>query len=381
MTSTFAPRPIRVWQLLAFSALLCGVACGSDDTPAPMSPGSSGTGSGHPIAGAENAGAPSNASNGEGGAGSSATGGAEPASGGASESGGANEAGGAPGIPGEGPPNVGGDPGLMIDPCPSDAATEPATYRGVCSAIAEWNDAQPLALDTMDPPSLVAITPDELSVIWSETPSSIPTYFTSDRATPDAPFLVARELPFGSVLTMSPDGRRLTVRTNDGSLAEASRPDREAEFGDAVPGAYATLEADAKAHHLRLSDVVISPDDKSLYYAAWSLEDQTLYPLRVSSRAGDEAWPVGVPLESCAFKAYGAFGPRPTGVSSDGLTLFYYDAARGTARAAFRAASDGSFGWFADFSAHLRPQPNASCDRLYYSPRSGAASVLSAARK
>jgi hypothetical protein len=381
MKSSFAPGRVRVWHALTFSALLGGAACGSDDTPAPMSDGSSGTGSDRPDAGAANAGAPSDSPNGEGGAGSNAMGGAEHASGGGAESGGANEAGGAPGIPGEGPPNVGGDPGLMVDPCESDAAAEPATFQGVCSANAQWHDAQPLALDTMDPPSLVVITPDELSVVWTETPSSIPTYFTSERATPDAAFVVARELPFTSVLALSPDGRRLTVRTNDGSLAEASRPDRDSEFGDAEAGAYAALEADAKARHLRLSDLVISPDDKSLYYAAWSLEAQTTYPLRVSSRTAGEEWPVGVPLEGCGFKAYGAFGPRPTGVSSDGLTLFYYDAARGTARAAFRATPNTPFGWFSDFPDHLRPQPNASCDRLYYSPRSGAASVLGAARK
>jgi hypothetical protein len=140
------------------------------------------------------------------------------------------------------------------------------------------------------------------------------------------------------------------------------------------------LDADALAHHLTLSDVAISPDDHSLYYSAWSLQEATPYPVRVSTRSDSEPWPVGVTLKGCELKAYGAFGPRPTAISSDNLTLFYFDGARGTARAAFRTTTGADFTWFIDLPGMLRPAPNAACDELYHSPSAGEPRLLSAPR-
>ncbi|HEX2876124.1 MAG TPA: hypothetical protein VHP33_32960 [Polyangiaceae bacterium] len=293
--------------------------------------------------------------------------------------GGAAPTSGSPGV--DGPPSVGGDPGLMLEPCPSDDAPAPAGFSGVCSTAQAWaNGADALELGAGRAPSFVAITPDELTVVWSEVDSSLHTYLLADRATSSEVFGEAQELTLTGVVGLSPDGLRVTL-ANTGRLAEAVREERGQSFGEAEPGAYAALNADADAKQLSLDDAVISPDEKTLYYTAWSSEKYSTYPLLVSTRTGGEAWPVGVALQSCELKAYGARGPRPTAISSDGLTLFFHDAARATARAAFRSSSSGVFSWFTDLPGRLGAQPNAACDTLYYSPISDALRVLAAARK
>jgi hypothetical protein len=279
-----------------------------------------------------------------------------------------------------GPPGVAGDPGLMLEPCASDGVPQPTDFAGVCTAAKGWADGSNVAVTSGAAPTFVGVTPSELTLLWKETPSSVPVYFLADRAATSDAFGEAQELSFASVLGVSPNGLRLTVASGDGSLLEATRAERGDSFGDAEAGAYALLDADALAHHLALSDVAISADDHRLFYSAWSLDDATPYPVRVSTRGGAEPWPVGVTVTGCALKAYGALGPRPTAVSSDGLTLFYFDAARATSRAAFRPTVSADFTWFIDLPGVLRPEPNAACNQLYYSPSSGEPRLLSAPR-
>lgn len=356
-------------------ALALFVGCSGNDRaePSVSAGGKSGTAGSSNKAG--QAGRTNTAAAGDGNLGTPAgAGGSDGEQGGA-----ASTSAGSPGI--DGPPAVGGDPGLMLEPCPSDDAPAPAGFSGVCSTAQAWaNGADAVALGAGRAPTFVAITPDEFTLLWSEIDSSMPTYFLADRAASADTFGEAQELTLTGVLGLSPDGLRITVASG-ARLAEAVRAERQQSFGEPEPGAYATLDADADAKHLSLGDAVVSPDDKTLYYTAWSSEKYTTYPLLVSTRTGSEAWPVGVALQSCELKAYGARGPRPSAISSDGLTLFFSDDARVTPRAAFRSSLSAAFSWFTDVPGRLGAQPNAACDKLYYSPVSDAARVLAAPRK
>lgn len=304
--------------------------------------------------------------------------------GGGAAAGGSHEGGAPLGSGGDahvGPPNVGGDPGLDLDACPSDALATPPNLAGVCSASQKWGSGTAVTVVSGAAPSFVAVTPNELTLLWSEASGSVPVYFVADRASANEAFGDPQELPFARVLALSPDGLRLTVSNDDGNLAEATRTALGDSFGNAELGAYETLDTDRAAQHLMLGDVALAADDRTLFYGAWSLEDETPYPVRVSQRSGNGPWPIGVALQACELKAYGAFGPHPTGVSADGLTLFYFDGARGTARAAFRASLAADFSWFAELPDLAAPQPNAACDRLYFSPTTGVPRLLVAARQ
>ena len=90
------------------------------------------------------------------------------------------------------------------------------------------------------------------------------------------------------------------------------------------------------------------------------------FPVHLSTRAGGEPWPVGDTLENCELKAYGALRRTVTGVSSDGLTLFFYDPASAESRAGWRATRDAPFDWFVGLGARLQMQPNEDCTRLYF---------------
>jgi hypothetical protein len=359
----------------ALCAALLGVVafmgC-SDEHRAKPAPGSPGTGA---QAGKSSRGGTSGAI-GDGGAGATPAGG--DSNGGVLAQGGAPPLASAGDAPG--PPGVAGDPGLMLEPCSSDGVAQPAAFAGVCTAAKGWATGSNLAVTSGLAPNFVSVTPSELTLLWKETPSSVAVYFLADRAAVSDPFEEAQELSFANVLGVSPDGLRLTVASGDGGLLEATRTERGDSFGDAEPGAYSLLDADALAHHLTLGDVAISPDDHRLYYSAWSFQEATSYPVRVSTRGGSEPWPVGTTLAACELKAYGAFGAHPIAVASDGLTLFYFDAARRTSRAGFRTTANADFTWFIDLPGMVRPSPNAACDRLYHSPSSGPPRLLSAPR-
>lgn len=360
----------------SFALVLCGAcvgACSSDDRP-----------KGAPASTAGNAGR-SHQQDGAGAAGTSTEGGAAPqGDGGASGSTVAGE-GGVPSFAGAndaaGAPAITEDPGLPLEPCPSDEASAPAGFSGVCSVKMGWDAGTAVAVASGTSPTFIAITPSELTLLWSEPESSLPVYLLADRDAPDGAFGEPQELPFTNLVGVSPDGLRVTVQESEGTLTEATRAARGDSFGELQPGAYAELDSDAAAHHLVLSDIAISADDRSLFYSARSLDEATVYPLRISQRTGSEPWPVGTVIQACELKAYAEFGPHPTAVSADGLTLFYFDTARRKARVAFRANVNATFSWFDDLPGFGGGQPNAACDRLYFSPSTGKAGLLAAARK
>jgi hypothetical protein len=58
---------------------------------------------------------------------------------------------------------------------------------------------------------------------------------------------------------------------------------------------------------------------------------------------------------------------RPTGISADGRTLFYFDEVTHLERAAWRDSPTAAFGLFKDVgSAFAEAVPNLRCDTLYY---------------
>jgi hypothetical protein len=60
---------------------------------------------------------------------------------------------------------------------------------------------------------------------------------------------------------------------------------------------------------------------------------------------------------------------RPTGLSSDGLTLFYWDEIDGKEKAGFRKTPmtfDLTFSGFVDLADKKDAQPTAKCNRLYF---------------
>ena len=367
------------WALLG-GALLSPVGCGTDASRPGAPAGTSGTAGGGKSGSSSQAdgGAPET-QGGAGGssvAGDAALGGAAGDASGESSGGQATNgdaagagSGGAPDIVMPHGPFTGTDP----FPCSSDDLAAPA-YTAECSPTGAWGGAAKVSSDAADGATLIGITPDELSMVWAEAASSVTVYNLADRSSRSAAFGAHVELAAAAVVALSPDGLRVvTFSETQDSLLTLSRADRDSAFGSAQEGEFSRLNADAQAKGSLFSSCVFAPDDRTLYYTLGGPEER--YPLHVSTRSDAAPWPVGQALEQCELEAHAGYGRYPTGISSDGRTLFFYDSWRVEARAAWRAASSGPFTWFRDLGALSMPQPNGACDRLYYSAADPNASI------
>jgi len=78
-------------------------------------------------------------------------------------------------------------------------------------------------------------------------------------------------------------------------------------------------------------------DDLSLYFSRYGGDAPgTIYE---STRNGPVTWPIGAAVSGKVLQVVGTSRRRPTGVSFDRRTLFYWDEASGTERAAWRPAT------------------------------------------
>lgn len=277
---------------------------------------------------------------------------------------------------------VGGEGGVPPNPysCPSDTNAEPSpSFASQCDPEMTWGKGALVPVDAGDGDQLVAVTPDELTIVWFDSRGSVGTFRLADRSASDAAFQAAAALDAGNVIALSPDGLRLAALSSDQSvLVEYVRPTRAEAFGAGQDGAFSALNADALAKGYRVLDALIAPDDETLYYNVFTGEELE-YSLHVSSRSGAQPWPVGQPIEACELKAFGSLVRHPTGASADGLTLFFYDPTRNAARAAFRRTAGGPFVWFSDLGPLYQAMPNQSCDRLYYWASDAESSIFVAA--
>jgi hypothetical protein len=267
------------------------------------------------------------------------------------------------------------DPGPQPDPfpCASDTATAPS-FQAVCKPDVEWAPGAAADVTVGPNASLLGITPDELTMVWLEPESSQVVYLVADRSSPDSAFGEPQRLPGESVLAVSPDGLRLVVLSDDqGALLERARADRGQAFGARSEGEFASLNADALAQGYGFSSCALSPDGLELFYTVSGIDEPN--PLRESRRSQPGPWPVGTALETCELEAHSGVGRYPTGVSADGKTLFFYDAWRNVARAAWRETNQGPFTWFRDLGDWRQVQANLACD-LYYSAPDAAAPIL-----
>jgi hypothetical protein len=208
----------------------------------------------------------------------------------------------------------------------------------------------------------------------------------SGRHYPDFPFgdeVPTRTIPPGDYapdgVALSPDGLRMIVVTADRKgFTQYIRTLRDDPFDD-VPSdvAFEALRLGGDGflpEELRIGDPVLSSDDRTLYYSLYEdgaglyySEPSTHGTIHASTRNTGAPWSFGMPLTGSAISAHCELRRRPTGVSSDQLTLFYWDELSGSARAAFRSSLDDPFDTAIDLGERVGAQPNTACTLLYYS--------------
>jgi hypothetical protein len=269
----------------------------------------------------------------------------------------------------------------------------------------------------------LTVTPDELTIAWVQpTPGSEGgiQIHAADRASTNVPFGPARALTAAAAyagsdgIALTPDGLGLVVvRADRMAFAQVTRSSRSGSFGDPDETPYQQVNSTVVANPMSmvprpftyLGDPVLGQDDLTLMYSGYgstsggSVAVSVYESQRSSAQApfpsvtvDHAAGPLGVvhtpgaegQSDACATCGAGTdaglSGPsaadaaliearrHPTGLSSDGRTVFYWDSlAPGAGRAAWRLdrlvefASSEIVG--SDWSGI---GTNAGCTRLYF---------------
>jgi hypothetical protein len=274
------------------------------------------------------------------------------------------------------------------------AFTGPPPPAAACGQTGAWG-AGVVAVSTAADDILDAVTSDELSIAWTSGAGSTQAVLYADRASSADAFAAPQSLPAGQFtadrVALSPDGLRLTVVNADGrgfsELTRTSRALPAAAFGSAGTGAYSNLDAAGALSAGQLyGDPVLSADDTVFYYSVYAAggadagqggadAGQTATIYRSERLLSTDTWPVGFAVaNSPDLAAQGTLRRRPTAVSADRRTLFFWDEISGTERALWADESTGAFDMLVDLGDRSMAAPNAACTHLYYSAP-GASSI------
>jgi hypothetical protein len=261
-----------------------------------------------------------------------------------------------------------------------DGSFMPPPVTPVCSQTAVWGAGTLLAISTSSDDELDSITPDALTIAWTEGTGASATLEIADRASTTDPFGAPQSLAAGQFtadrVALSPDGLRLVVVNADAQgFSELTRSARTSSsvFGAAATGSYANLNG-ALSSGLSYGDPVLGADDAVFYYSVYG-GSQTATIYRTARLLKGDTWPTGAALtSSTGLAAQGTLRRRPTGISSDEQTLFFFDEVMGIERAAWIDSSTGAYDAFVNLAGYRLASPVSACDALYYSAQ-GASSI------
>jgi hypothetical protein len=269
--------------------------------------------------------------------------------------------------------------------CTVPAAAPPGPTSGaVCSPSVAWGATTVIfTASTSGDDVFGSITPDQLTIVWMSFDGGAPTLHYADRSSPSDPFDPAGSIAAGQDYyasdrpAVSADGSRIVVvRSDRKGFGEYTRGGRYHAF-DPTPSEVSFANLNNQGLTLASSeyfgDPLLSSDDLSFYYSKYGGgEVQTIF---VSTRPAPVPWTLGSPVDGEPLRTACGHRRRATGISSDGLTLFYWDDASGTERATWRASSTGAFSGVVDLGTRRNAAPDTTCTKLYYSaPAADAAS-------
>ncbi|MBL8722372.1 MAG: hypothetical protein JNL79_40700 [Myxococcales bacterium] len=223
---------------------------------------------------------------------------------------------------------------------------------------------------------LAGLTWDELTMVWTTVEASRVVVHYADRAGRDDAFTAAKTLPdtlgpfAEDSVALAADGKSmLLVSADHTTLTQLSRSARGAAFeAAALTGVFERITGTGSEGGpiKKLGDLVLSKDGQSLFYT--DLQRTAGTTLMVSLRLSDGTWDYPNPVDGAPFEMSGSQRRRPTGISADGLTLFFYDEVFGASYLAFRTPGSLLFPETVAFSpTGRRATPTEACDRVYLS--------------
>jgi hypothetical protein len=225
-----------------------------------------------------------------------------------------------------------------------------------------------------------SVTPDELTIAWMNTAGTV---LYADRATTTDPFGAPMTLT-GTIaldrVALSADGLTLIVVRSDRLIfAQVTRTARGTAFGttlDTKPFASldplsSGIEDGGDAGGGSFADPVLSSDGHFLYYSVLGGSATTMAE---SYRSGAPPWTnpfaKGRILTTAELTGVSNKLRRPTGLSPDNRTLFYWDEVDGVEKMGFRddaiLAGHNGYTVFVNVGAYAGAQPTTTCNRIYF---------------
>jgi hypothetical protein len=288
---------------------------------------------------------------------------------------------------GEAPPEDATTGDVMITP-PSDASE----ITPSCSVTPKWSD--PTAVPGFSTPfpsqPLVTMTNDELTVAWVlDAGGGKGQVFVADRTSTSMSFGAPTAVPSGTVgsqvsfdgsivadagdayfafdrVALSPDGLTLTgVAVGNHHMASFSRLSRTHTFAGATPfePPYVGLTQSLRNGE-SLGDPVLGAHGDDLVYSVYGGGAATTVYESTRTASG-ENWPAGQAAGKSALDVANGQRKRPTSMTGDRLSLFYWDEAGG-AYFVLRAIPTSQFSYPISLGDRFSVQVNGPCTRLYY---------------
>jgi len=246
----------------------------------------------------------------------------------------------------------------------------PTNAPPVCDQLAAWSAATSVGgVSSAADEQLLALTPDELDLAFARAGA----LYVAHRASPSAPFAnaTAVTIPTGwsaaHGASLSADGKRLLLVSDPDpkKLGELRRSEREGAFSGMIDESpFAAINQDSDfTRRVYASPTISAGDDQLLFNSSLDTESTIV----VSTRTEAGAWSPPRTLSAGIFD--GSAGERrlPTGISSDGRTLFYFNEESAKEEARWRATSSPTSPLYDMLSLGARrgAAPNAACNRLY----------------
>jgi hypothetical protein len=216
------------------------------------------------------------------------------------------------------------------------------------------------------------VAASELTIAWTEADGTV---YIADRAITSDPFGTGQPVGLGSTMlamdrvALSADGQTLIAVTADQStLVGFNRSGAGFAWEPLPSGQFANLAAMSGEAGGTFSEPVMGADDATLFFLFTPaggvpvLNESTYDSI-------NRAWAGAVEFPDAQLASTDAtHRRRPTGASSDGLTLFFYDEVMGIERGAWRSTRDAAFEQFVDLPGLDEAAPTASCATLYIVP-------------
>ena len=250
------------------------------------------------------------------------------------------------------------------------AGTGPGLAPPVCSKVASWSGRISVGNVSSDlGETLLSVTADELDLAFLR--SGL--LYVAHRATRSAEFELTDPIaiPGGWTVatgaSLSGDGKRLLL-SGDGEskLGELTRSSRTAAFGSTVDTtAFSAVNQDALyTGKMYAAPAVSAGDDQLFFNSAFPDGGSNVV---VSTRKGSEAWSAPSIVSSPALDGDTGMRRLPSSVSSDALTLFYFNEESMHEEARWRdtAVLNSPLSDMMSLGERRGATPNSSCDRLY----------------